>query len=151
MTKDEICKKYELDPDRTNIEKKGHFWLHKQSNKECITFEGVEKMIDYHQIKFREPSKNFSSKEGEVSLLIFGYFTKEEDGKTKSQDTAWSFGEASKENCGYISYPWAMAEKRGKMRVALKLLGIYGGSSGFYSDVEMEISRKYENDNDHGL
>tara|TARA_R100000329_G_C7616771_1_gene219010 strand:+ start:486 stop:926 length:441 start_codon:yes stop_codon:yes gene_type:complete len=146
MSKDDICKKYGLDPERTNVEGKGHFWLHNQSKKECITFEGVEKMIDYHNIKFQLPDKNYSDKEGEVALLIYGCYGEGDDFRE-----AWSFGEASPDNCGYISYTWAMAEKRGKMRVALKLLGIYGGSSGFYSDVEMEIAQKYENDNDHGL
>ncbi len=39
--------------------------------------------------------------------------------------TEWSIGEASPEN-NKNSYPWAMAEKRAKDRVILKLLGLHG-------------------------
>tara|TARA_R100000458_G_scaffold59450_1_gene70099 strand:+ start:303 stop:743 length:441 start_codon:yes stop_codon:yes gene_type:complete len=146
MTKEEICKKYGLNPKLTNVDKEGHFWLHKQSGKECITFEGVEIMIDKENIVFQKPDKNYSSNPNEVALLVSGHIQDDEI----PHKIIWSFGEARAENC-VGSYFWAMAEKRGKARVALKLLGIYGGSSGFYSDVEMEIAQKYENDNDHGL
>lgn len=39
--------------------------------------------------------------------------------------TEWSTGEASQKNCKN-AYPWAMAEKRAKDRVVLKLVGIHG-------------------------
>lgn len=39
--------------------------------------------------------------------------------------TEWSIGEASPKN-NKNAYPWAMAEKRGKDRVILKLIGIHG-------------------------
>ena len=64
--------------------------------------------------------------------------------------SAWSFGEANDKNC-YIDYKWAMAEKRGKGRVVMKLLGFYGGNSGFYSDVEMEIQGEVMKNADFGL
>jgi len=47
----------------------------------------------------------------------------------------WSIGEASKANC-MNQYPWAMAEKRAKDRVILKLLGY--SEEGVHSDVEAE-------------
>ena len=39
--------------------------------------------------------------------------------------TEWSIGEASPANCKN-AYPWAMAEKRAKDRVVLKLIGLAG-------------------------
>ena len=47
-----------------------------------------------------------------------------------------TFGEANDTNCKN-QYFWAMAEKRGKARATLKLLGLYGKNA-FYSDVEAE-------------
>ena len=47
-----------------------------------------------------------------------------------------TFGEANDTNCKN-QYFWAMAEKRGKARASLKLLGLYGKNA-FYSDVEAE-------------
>jgi hypothetical protein len=48
----------------------------------------------------------------------------------------WSIGEASPKN-SRNSYPWAMAEKRAKDRVILKLVGIHGL---VYSDNEVDGS-----------
>lgn len=48
----------------------------------------------------------------------------------------WSIGEASPKN-NKNAYPWAMAEKRAKDRVILKLIGIHGL---VYSDNEMDGS-----------
>ena len=48
--------------------------------------------------------------------------------------TEWSYGEASPQNT-FLSYVFAMAEKRAKDRVILKLAGFHGM---VYSDVEME-------------
>ena len=147
MTKSELCEKYGLNPKLTNVDGEGHFWLHKQSGKVCITFEGVEIMIDKEGIKFEVPKENYSNNPNEVALLVQGYMTKKQEDGWDVDDfehqSTWSFGEARKENC-VGNYFWAMAEKRGKARVCLKLLGIYGGVSGFYSDVEMDITNDYE-------
>lgn len=53
--------------------------------------------------------------------------------------TEWSFGEASPDNCKN-SYPYAMAEKRGKDRVILKLIGLHGDvhSDGEFDPAEMQ-------------
>ena len=139
MTKSELCEKYGLNPKLTNVDKEGHFWLHKQSGKECIAFEGVEIMIDKENIIFQKPDKNYSSNPNEVALLVSGHIQDD----SIPHKVVWSFGEARKENC-VGNYFWAMAEKRGKARVCLKLLGIYVGVSGFYSDVEMDITNDYE-------
>ena len=122
MNKQEIIQKYGLDT--------SHFWKHKQTGKDIISFEAIEIMIDHHDIQFETPTRNHSNQDGEVALLIIG---------TMDNRTCWSFGEANDSNC-YIDYKWAMAEKRGKARVCMKLLGFYGGNNGFYSDVEMEIT-----------
>jgi hypothetical protein len=50
----------------------------------------------------------------------------------------WSFGEASPAN-NKNSYPWAMAEKRAKDRVILKLVGLHGE---VYSEEEADDFKK---------
>ncbi len=136
-------KKYELND--------SHFWKHKQTGKAIISFEAIEKMVDYHDIKFDVPEKNYSNETNEVALLINGsmFVQDEHDGDFNTR-TAWSFGEANPKNC-YIDYRWAMAEKRGKGRVVMKLLGFYGGNSGFYADVEMEIQGEVAKNVDFGI
>lgn len=54
----------------------------------------------------------------------------DQDGKLRRE---WSIGEASPKN-NMNAYPWAMAEKRAKDRVILKLIGIHGL---VYSEDEM--------------
>jgi hypothetical protein len=44
---------------------------------------------------------------------------------TLGERVEWATGEASQKNCKN-AYPWAMAEKRAKDRVVLKLVGIHG-------------------------
>ncbi|MEK9909148.1 MAG: hypothetical protein VW498_02170 [Candidatus Thalassarchaeaceae archaeon] len=56
------------------------------------------------------------SSETHVAIAVSG----EMDGRTE-----WSFGEASPKNCKN-AYLWAMAEKRAKDRVILKLVGLAG-------------------------
>ena len=146
MTKEQIMEQYGLDS--------SHFWNHKQTGKQIISFEVIEKMIDYHNITFEVPTQNYSKVDGEVALLIKGEMI--DDTFAASDETkypkvsAWSFGEANDKNC-YIDNKWAMAEKRGKGRVVMKLLGFYGGNSGFYSDVEMEIQGEVMKNADFGL
>lgn len=54
-------------------------------------------------------------------------------GETPDGRSEWSIGEASPKN-NKNAYPWAMAEKRAKDRVILKLIGIHGL---VYSEDEM--------------
>jgi hypothetical protein len=56
--------------------------------------------------------------------------------------TEWATGEAAPYN-NKNGYPFAMAEKRGKDRVILKLLN--GSEAGLYSEEEAEDFRKREN------
>lgn len=68
----------------------------------------------------------------QVALIVRGEIWKEED--TVPSATEWSIGEAAPYN-SKNSYPFAMAEKRAKDRVILKLLGLHGD---FYSEEEAE-------------
>ena len=54
---------------------------------------------------------------GIATILVTGHMGDDE--------SAWSIGEASPKNTKQ-SYPWAMAEKRAKDRVILKLIGLSG-------------------------
>lgn len=59
----------------------------------------------------------------------------------KDKQVIWSTGEASKENVkGNGLYYWAMAEKRLKDRLTLKLINAY--EYGIYSDVEAEAFKE---------
>jgi hypothetical protein len=72
-----------------------------------------------------EVVKDGSGPEGDVVLRISGRLGYVEE---------WSYGEASPKTTK-IPYPWAMAEKRGKDRVILKLAGFHGT---VYSEFEAD-------------
>ena len=84
----------------------------------------LERVADKAGIKFEEP-KVLNCQEYEVALWV--------NGKTGDKQ-AWSIGEASLRNCTN-DYRWAMAEKRAKDRVILKLLGVAGD---MYSEEEAD-------------
>ena len=73
---------------------------------------------------------------GLASLIVRG---------TLDDRSEWSIGEASPKNIRTIAYPWAMAEKRAKDRVILKLVGIHGL---VYSEDEMEQEKAKAKDDD---
>src|SRR5210317_2384215 len=117
---DQLVKKYNLD--------ESDFWT-LRGNK-IISFDGVIKIIEAENIKF-EMSDNLNVSES-VAINIRTY---RESDKFSLIDEI-TFGEANDTNCKN-QYFWAMAEKRGKARATLKLLGLYGKNA-FYSDVESE-------------
>lgn len=84
----------------------------------------LEKVAQRIGIIFDEP-KVMNCTDNEVALYVSGGY----DNKK-----AWSIGEASPKNCKN-EYRWAMAEKRAKDRVILKLLGIAGD---MYSEEEAD-------------
>lgn len=90
----------------------------------------LEKVAHRANIVFDEP-KIFNCTADEVALYVSG---------KKGDNSAWSIGEASKVN-NQNSYRWAMAEKRAKDRVILKLLGIAGD---VYSEEEADEFKKEE-------
>ena len=118
---DQLVKKYNLD--------ESDFWT-LRGNK-IISFDGVIKIIEAENIKF-EMSDNLDVSPS-VAIKVKAYQENDELGLIE----AITFGEANDRNCKN-QYFWAMAEKRGKARATLKLLGYYGKNNGFYSDVEAE-------------
>ena len=86
----------------------------------------AEKLAGYKKLKFDKPEiihQNVSQKE--VVLLVTGHC---------NGISEWSFGEATPSN-NKNAYPYAMAEKRAKDRVILKLLGFHGD---IYTDSEID-------------
>ena len=68
-------------------------------------------------------------KTGDVAMIVTGYKADNPDYKI------WTTGEANGDNCS-MNYLSAMAEKRGKDRIILKLINAY--EYGIYSDVEAD-------------
>ena len=86
----------------------------------------LEKLAAFKKLKFDKPElihQDLTKKE--VVLLVTGHC----DGVSE-----WSYGEATPLN-NKNAYPFAMAEKRAKDRVVLKLLGFHGD---IYSDAELD-------------
>ena len=86
----------------------------------------LEKLAAYKKLTFDIPElihQDLTKKE--VVLLVTGHC----DGVSE-----WSYGEATPSN-NKNAYPFAMAEKRAKDRVVLKLLGFHGD---IYSDAEID-------------
>ena len=114
-----LIKKYNLDED--------DFWTIAGKVK-VISFDGVVKIIDEENIKF-EMSDNLDVSPS-VAIKVRAYQESDELGLIEEI----TFGEANDTNCTN-RYFWAMAEKRGKARATLKLLGLYGKNA-FYTEVE---------------
>lgn len=86
----------------------------------------LEKVAAAKQIVFEKPEIAFKDDAGKsVTILVTGKM---------GDKTEWSFGEAAPSN-NKNAYPWAMAEKRAKDRVILKLLGLHGD---VYSEEEAD-------------
>ena len=76
-------------------------------------------------IKFDPPTViHHDPAKKEVVVLVSGSIPDADDGDVIFRES-WSFGEVSPAN-NKNSYPWAMAEKRAKDRVILKLAGLAG-------------------------
>ena len=92
----------------------------------CMYHRAIEQVSATAGINFEPPQVLEANGLGKsVALCVAGY--------TKDGRREWSTGEASPANCKN-SYPYAMAEKRAKDRVALKLIGLHGL---VYSEDEM--------------
>ena len=155
----ELASKYEL--------AENDFWeLRKNSGKWIITHDACEKIAVTEGIVFEKPEYNYNipttltengekvqkvmygkqtwkpawagtcqKHTGAVSLVITGYKQDNPDYKI------WTYGEADASNCT-STYYGAMAEKRGKDRIILKLINAY--EYGIYSDVEADDFGKRE-------
>lgn len=108
-------------------------WLLERSGK-AVAWIALHKFLEQvaHRanIVFDEP-KIFNCTADEVALYVCG---------KKGDVSAWSVGESSKLN-NQNAYRWAMAEKRAKDRVILKLLGIAGD---VYSEEEADEFKNRE-------
>jgi|TARA_R110002020_G_scaffold110911_1_gene256197 hypothetical protein len=82
-----------------------------------LLHKALEKVAVHRKIVFKEPTiLECNSDKKVVSLLVTG---------NMGDKSEWSIGEASPSN-NKNSYPYAMAEKRAKDRVILKLVGLHG-------------------------
>lgn len=90
----------------------------------------LERVAQRMGIVFEDPEV-MNCTENEVAILVRGAVLSKNN---KELTQAWSIGEASPKNCTN-AYRWAMAEKRAKDRVILKLLGIAGD---MYSEEEAD-------------
>jgi hypothetical protein len=119
-----LIKRYNLDED--------DFWT-LRGNK-IISFDGIVKIIDEENIRF-EISDNLDVSPA-VAIKVRAYIEPNDTNELHETIEEITFGEANDTNCKN-QYFWAMAEKRGKARAALKVLGIYGKKN-FYSEVEAD-------------
>lgn len=100
----------------------------------CMYHRAIEQMAAQINIKFEPPivlEANGAAKS--VALCVTGHY---------GDRTEWSIGEASPQTCKN-AYPYAMAEKRAKDRVALKLIGLHGL---IHSDAEVTTNGDAELD-----
>jgi hypothetical protein len=82
-----------------------------------IKHKTLEKLAAFKGIQFDKPDFiEVSIKNKEVAVLVTGHL---------GDKSEWSVGESAPYNCKN-SYPFAMAEKRAKDRVILKLVGLHG-------------------------
>lgn len=103
-----------------------NFWKHTQSGKWILSHQACEKLAVLEQIAFDLPTMVESDMgKGNVCMVVGG---------RRGERYEWSTGEASSKNCKN-AYPYAMAEKRAKDRVVLKLLGVHAD---LYSEEEAD-------------
>lgn len=98
-----------------------------------VKHKALERVAAQKGIVFDRPAMlETNSADGIVALVVFGKL---------GDRSEWSIGEASPKNCKN-SYYYAMAEKRGKDRVILKLLDNHGG---LYSEAEADEFEQRQN------
>ncbi len=110
--------KFKIDSDEVWEVRTGGAW--------AIKHKALERVAAEQKITFDIP--HFAEKDGiqkTVALLVVGH---------AGDRSEWSIGEASPAN-NKNSYPYAMAEKRAKDRVTLKLLNVHGS---LYSESEAD-------------
>lgn len=111
----------------------GALWQHKQSKKWLVTHKALERVAASQGVTFDDPKlitvDLTHGKTGYAAVWVRGHL---------GDKSEWSYGEASDNNC-QNKYPLAMAEKRAKDRVILKLVGLHGY---IYSEDEMEDSEQ---------
>lgn len=91
----------------------------------CIKHKALERVGQAIGIKWEQPQILEQDSASAVSMIVTGRL---------GEVSEWSVGEASPKN-NKNAYPWAMAEKRAKDRVILKLVGVAGD---VYSEEEAD-------------
>ena len=119
----ELASRYDLNKD--------DFWKHGPSGKWILSYDAVVKIQHIEKIEIAAP-QILNSERDFVRMLISG---------KKGDAVMWTTGEADPKNC-QNKYYGSMAEKRGIMRVVLKLINAY--EYGIYSDVEADDFKKGE-------
>ena len=100
-----------------------------------INHKSLEKIAVRFGIKFDDPVIIESDQKNKcVVLTVRGRRNIISENGKMAEVTEWSFGEASPYN-NKNGYPYAMAEKRAKDRVILKLIGMHGDT---YSEDEAD-------------
>ena len=132
----ELADKYKLTLPNNDRDQNKDFW--KCHGKWIVKHDGCEIIAKKERIFFKLPKQNMDLSPS-ISLLIEGYMTNEKGDVIKEE---WSFGEACARNTK-MPYWWAMAEKRGKDRVILKLINAY--EKGLYSSVEADEFKQNKN------
>lgn len=101
----------------------------------------IERISAKAGIKFERPAfLEHDTASGSVSMVVFGKLGEREE---------WSTGEASPKN-NKNAYPYAMAEKRAKGRVALKLLlTVDNVDAALYSEEESDDFKQDKRTNPH--
>lgn len=114
----EFMSSHKIDSDEVWEVRAGGAWAIKHS--------ALERVAAENKIVFERPSVIEAKSEDKIAVVcVFGVM---------GDRTEWSFGEASPAN-NKNAYCWAMAEKRAKDRVALKLLNAHGA---LYSEDEAD-------------
>lgn len=92
-------------------------WMHKQSGKYIMYHWACEKAAAKKGIEWQPPQVIQACAKDKLAVILV-------TGKLGDK-SEWSFGEAAPYNTTQ-TYPFAMAEKRAKDRVILKLIGLHG-------------------------
>jgi len=117
--------------------KKDCFWFHEPSQKWIITHVGCTIIAEKENIEFSRP-EYVKNEPGEI--VMYGTGTMQD--KEGNEKSVWTHGEVNRKNC-FISYPYAIAEKRLKDRLTLMLISIYGE---VYSEIEKD---EFEQQQEH--
>jgi len=105
-------------------------WKHKQSGKWIVYHWALERAAAHKGVKFDLPQIIHADPEKKLATIVV-------TGRL-GDASEWSFGEAAPYNTQQ-TYPFAMAEKRAKDRVILKLIGLHGRA---YSEEEADTFKR---------
>lgn len=107
-------------------------WQHKQSKQWIVYHWALEECAAKRGVTFDQPMIVTADPTNKIAVICV-------TGRL-GEHAEWSFGEAAPYNTTQ-TYPFAMAEKRGKDRVILKLLNLHGR---LYSEVEADDFKRAE-------